>query len=62
MPHGKGLKWNTFFNVQVYDPWRNVANAAFGFPQGSRFLKFTIDALFKSFEIQPRKAKESPYS
>jgi hypothetical protein len=34
-----------------------IANAVFGFPKGSKFLKFVIEALALSFALQPRQAE-----
>jgi hypothetical protein len=34
-----------------------IANAVFGFPKGSKFLKFVIEALALSFALQPRHAR-----
>ena len=47
--------FNYFFTFQTYGPYWNIENSAFGFPKGSKFLKFTLDALFKSLELQTRK-------
>jgi hypothetical protein len=41
----------------VYEPFWNIGNSVFGFPQGSKFLKFAIDALFLSFALQPRQTR-----
>ena len=47
------LSINSILLFQVYFPYWNIANGVFGFPKGSKFLKFAIDALFLSFELQP---------
>ena len=44
-------------SVQVYEPFWNIGNSVFGFPPGSKFLKFAIDALFLSFALQPRQTR-----
>jgi hypothetical protein len=42
--------------LQRYAPYWNIANAVFGFPKGSKFLKFVIEALALSFALRPRQA------
>ena len=43
--------------VQYYSPFWNVQCSVFGFPKGSKFLKFTMEALNKSFTNQPRQRR-----
>ncbi len=43
--------------LQSPAPWWNIQNSIFGFPKGSKFLKFAIEALFLSFALQPRQER-----
>ena len=38
----------------MYFPFYVIHTSVFGFPKGSKYLKFTIEALFLSYEKDPR--------
>ncbi|XP_023335673.1 uncharacterized protein LOC111706949 [Eurytemora carolleeae] len=41
------------FVILSPSPWNNISNGALGFPKGSRFLKYVLDALKLNIKKDP---------